>query len=117
MSILDEYFELSDYASTDKDSFDKLINLFSITAKVSPSNGSFIDNKDNIELFFKSFFDKNKILKHVWYTNIIDDRNIETKWAVAGIRKDNSIFSFTGTDKAIIDSDNKISYLEVRFDG
>lgn len=115
MTILDDYFELSDYAGNDKESFDKLINLFSATARISPSDGSFIENKDNIEVFYKNFFERNKILKHVWHTRIIDEKNIEAHWAVAGMRKDNSIISFAGTDKAILDDDNKISYLEIRF--
>jgi len=116
MTVLDEYFELSDHAGSDKICFDILMSLFASKAKVSLSDGSLLEGKDAIETFFRSFFDRNKVLKHVWHTNRIDDRNLETKWAVAGMRKDNSFFSFTGTDKATVNSANKITYLAIRFD-
>ena len=112
MNIIDKYFELSDLAGNNEESFLELVNLFSENAVVQPIGHEAINGKKNITEFYKAFFKRNVITKHVWKTEIINEI-YEATWAVAVIRNTGEVAALQGTDIAMLDSDGYIVNLEV----
>lgn len=111
--VMDRYFELSDYAGAVKQSFDELINLFSEDAQISSGDVLIKSGVGRLQ-FFKDFFERNEILKHLWISSVLESGKIEIKWAVAGMRKDNTLFALTGTDIGEVNSLGKITHLEIK---
>lgn len=114
MSVLDEYFELSDIAGNDEDAFRKLIDCFSENATVKPARGDAVHGKREIEAFYRGFFQKSRDLRHIWNTSTTAG-TLKADWAVVGRRADGSLFSFMGEDIAEVDESQKIKNLEITF--
>lgn len=112
MSVLDSYFELSDLAGKDQDSFRLLMDCFSEYAIVKTASGSVIEGKKEIENFYREFFKKSQDLRHLWNT-YEGDGTLNADWAVVGRRADGSLFSFLGKDVAEIDEEQKIRKLDI----
>ncbi len=114
MSVLDRYFELSDIAGTDERAFQRLIECFSEDATVKPARGNAIQGKQEIERFYREFFQRSKDLRHLWNTSKTAE-TLKADWAVVGRRPDGSLFSFLGEDMAEVDENQKIKRLEILF--
>ncbi len=114
MSVLDKYFELSDIAGNDERAFKKLIECFSDNATVTPARGNAIHGKQEIERFYREFFQRSKDLRHIWNTSTTAG-TLRADWAVVGRRPDGSLFSFVGEDIAEVDESQKIKSLEILF--
>jgi hypothetical protein len=114
MTILDRYFELSDLIMESDKYFDELINLFDQNAIMKPARDEKIIGIDSIRKFFKDFFSRNSVLKHVWYTERLENSPfIKTIWIACGRRKSGNIFIVKGYDIAEVNSKEKIISLEV----
>lgn len=95
MSVLDRYFELSDIAGNDERAFQQLIECFSKNATVKPARGNTLSGKQEIEKFYREFFQQSKDLRHLWNTSGANGV-LRADWAVVGRRSDGSLFSFLG---------------------
>lgn len=116
MTVLDQYFQLSDYAGNDSSAFEELCSLFAQDATLLPNGNSKIRGLEDIRSFFSKFFDTNVELKHVWLTKNSSEF-LETNWAVCGKRKTGELFTLVGKDIAKLNVDGKIEYLEVKING
>ena len=114
MNVLDQYFELSDKAGTDKTVFQQLVDCFSEDAVIKSARGNIINGKSEIEKFFQEFFSRSKDLRHIW-NSFQENKKLRAEWAVIGRRPDGGLFSFVGEDHAEIDDDQKIKRLEIVF--
>lgn len=112
ISTIEEYFKLSDLASSDKDSLNKIIELFSDKATIKSGMDETSSGKKEVSDFFEEFFDKFLQLKHLFRTEIIDDF-YQTEWAVIGLKKDNSLFSLHGYDYYKFNESGQITSLVV----
>jgi hypothetical protein len=113
MTILDQYFYLSDIAGKDSNAFEELSSLFAENAVLFPNGTSKIGGLKDIRSFFSKFFDTNVEMKHVWETKI-NGEMLETNWAVCGKRKTGEFFALVGKDIAKLNPHGKIEYLEVK---
>lgn len=116
MTVLDQYFQLSDYAGNDSSKFEELCSLFAQNAILLPNGNSEIRGQQDIRSFFSKFFDTNVEMKHVWLTQN-NGEFLETNWAVCGKRKTGELFTLVGKDTAKLNADGKIDYLEVKING
>ncbi len=117
MTILDEYFRLSDAAGTDQAAFRNLMDCFSEDSSVRPAGtGREIVGKAAIRQFYAEFFRGSRDLRHVWTTRRREDR-LEADWAVVGRRPDGTLFALQGTDLAELDDRSKIRKLTISFKG
>ncbi len=114
MTVLDQYFELSDIAGNDPAAFQKLINCFSENASVTPARGEEIHGKRGIEKFYREFFLRSKDLRHIWSVSQADGI-LRADWAVVGRRPDGTLFAFLGEDIAETDETAKIRKLVIQF--
>jgi hypothetical protein len=114
MTVLDRYFELSDLIMESDKYFEDLIVLFDREAVIQPARDERISGIDSIRKYFKEFFSRNAELRHVWYTEQLENSPfIKTCWMVCGRRKSGELFIFKGYDIAEINEEEKIINLEV----
>ncbi|MFC3931609.1 nuclear transport factor 2 family protein [Streptococcus dentapri] len=112
MKTFNNYFYLSDLAVQDKNSLQKLCQLFDPEAVIEANDGhTYIGDKEIIP-FFKSFFSRNLATRHLWDIQSIDDGVFQANWAVVGQRKSGDYFTLTGRDIATI-KNNKIIKLKI----
>lgn len=112
MNSLDLYFKLSDTAGNNSDDFARLIALFDPNGTIEPASGSSFTGRKEITKFFRTFFNRNVKLKHIWITEK-QENGYKTTWAVAALGKDGHVFSLKGNDYAKLNKDGLISNLKV----
>ncbi|WP_125568955.1 nuclear transport factor 2 family protein [Companilactobacillus insicii] len=105
-----KYFELADFASDDEQAVNDIIDLFSDNVAIRSGCNETATNKEEAAAFFKSFFNRNKKLKHIFNTQTIENY-YQTEWSVAGLKSDGSIFALHGFDYYRFDDDGKICSL------
>jgi len=112
LNTIQRYFKFSDFTSCDVDSLNEIIDLFSESASIKSGINETAKNKNEISDFFRSFFGRNKQLKHIFETRSIND-DYKTEWVVAGLKSDDTLFSLHGFDYYQFDDDGKIVDLKV----
>jgi hypothetical protein len=112
MTILDQYFRLSDRASTDEIAFDELVDLFAEQAEIRPSGAKKVIGKDAIASLYRHFFKSYSGLQRVWTTRRTEN-GLEAIWAIAGKRDSGELFAMQGRHIAELDAQGKIYALEV----
>ncbi|MFT8607639.1 MAG: hypothetical protein ABF741_05855 [Liquorilactobacillus ghanensis] len=111
--IIESYFKLSDLASNDNRSLNKIVHLFANDAIVEGSNGFIGKDHDSIVNFFQDFFKDNKELRHLCQVSI-DEDCYKAEWSVAGRKNNGKLFALHGYDTYKFDKQNKIKFLQVK---
>ncbi|MFM7602367.1 MAG: nuclear transport factor 2 family protein [Pseudanabaena sp.] len=112
MTVLDQYFELSDRASEDEQAFNQLVELFAEQAEVHPSGSQKVVGKDEIAQLYRKFFQSYSGMQRVWTTRKTEN-GLEAIWAIAGKRNSGELFAMQGRHIAEVDAQGKIYALEV----
>jgi hypothetical protein len=112
MTILDQYFRLSDRASDDETAFHQLVELFAEQAEVHPSGAKKVVGKDAISNLYRQFFKSYSGMQRVWTTRKTEN-GLEAIWAIAGKRDSGELFAMQGRHIAEVDAQGKIHALEV----
>jgi hypothetical protein len=112
MTVLDQYFKLSDRASDDEQSFNELVELFAEQAEVHPSGARKVVGKDEIAKLYRKFFQSYSGMQRVWTTRKTEN-GLEAIWAIAGKRDSGELFAMQGRHIAEVDAQGKIYALEV----
>jgi len=112
MTILDEYFELSDRANGDEQAFHELVELFADEAEVHPAGARKVVDKQAIAQLYRKFFDAYSGMQRVWTTRKTEN-GLEAIWAIAGRRDSGELFAMQGRHIAEVDAQGKIYALEV----
>ena len=112
MTILDQYFELSDRATDDEQAFNELVELFAEQAEVHPSGARKVVGRDEIANLYRKFFKSYSGMQRVWTTRKTEN-GLEAIWAIAGKRDSGELFAMQGRHIAEIDAQGKIYALEV----
>lgn len=110
MKILNDYFYLFDQAGQDQKAMDELLSLFSPNVEIVLNGAKQI----GFETFIKAFYENNSDVKHMhenWQLSENGDF-YETNWAVCGKTSAGKVYAFSGIDRAKLDGDGKIVYLE-----
>ncbi|WP_125588294.1 nuclear transport factor 2 family protein [Companilactobacillus jidongensis] len=105
-----KYFELSDFATDDDQAVNDIIDLFSDNVAIRSGCNVTATNKEEVAAFFRTFFNRNKKLKHIFKTQNIENY-YQTEWSVAGLKSDGAIFALHGFDYYRFDEDGKICSL------
>jgi hypothetical protein len=113
VTVLDQYFQLSDRASFDEAAFDKLVDLFAEQAEVQPAGGTKVKGKAAIKQLYRMFFQMYSAMQHVWTTQMTDN-GVQADWAIAGRRNNGEVFAMQGVHVVELDAHGKIQALEVR---
>jgi hypothetical protein len=116
MTVLDQYFELSDRAIADEKALQELIGLFSDQAEIRPAGASRVQGKEAIAQLYQMFFAANDQIQRVWNTHHTEN-GLEAIWAAAGRRDNGELFAMQGIHVAELDQSGKICSLEVRVAG
>ncbi|ALP36114.1 hypothetical protein ASL14_07960 [Paenibacillus sp. IHB B 3084] len=114
MKILEDYFYYYDLARDDEKSKAQLISLFSNEIEFV-LNGDRKQGMDSWKSFLDMFFEGTLDIKHMyegWKPVPGESGAYETKWAVCGKRATGDVYTLTGVDKARLDAEGKIVYLE-----
>ncbi len=112
MTVLDQYFELSDRANDDEQAFNELVELFAEQAEVHPSGAKKVVGKDEIAQLYRKFFQFYSGIQRVWTTRKTEN-GLEAIWAIAGKRDSGELFAMQGRHIAEVDAQGKIYALEV----
>ncbi len=112
MTVLDQYFELSDRANADEQAFNELVELFAEQAEVQPSGARKVVGKDAIAQLYRKFFGVYSGMQRVWTTRKTEN-GLEAIWAIAGKRDSGELFAMQGRHIAEVDAQGKIYALEV----
>jgi hypothetical protein len=112
MTVLDQYFELSDRASDDEKAFNELVELFAEQAEVHPSGARKVVGKEEIAQLYRKFFQSYSGMQRVWTTRKTEN-GLEAIWAIAGKRDSGELFAMQGRHIAEVDAQGKIYALEV----
>lgn len=112
MTVLDQYFELSDRASDDEQAFNELVGLFAEQAEIHPSGARKVVGKDEIAQLYRKFFQSYSGMQRVWTTRKTEN-GLEAIWAIAGKRDSGELFAMQGRHIAEVDAQGKIYALEV----
>jgi hypothetical protein len=112
MTVLDQYFELSDRASNDEKAFNELVELFAEQAEIQPSGAKKVVGRDQISQLYRKFFDAYSGMQRVWTTRKTEN-GLEAIWAIAGKRDSGELFAMQGRHIAEVDAQGKIYALEV----
>jgi hypothetical protein len=112
MTILDQYFRLSDQAWFQPHAAEEIINLFSEEAEVQPVGAPKVKGRQAIEQLFRSFFDRYASLRRVWRVSDTP-QGMEATWAVAGRYHSGEVFAVHGKHIAKLDEEGKIAKLQV----
>ncbi|TYQ25508.1 nuclear transport factor 2 family protein [Pseudanabaena sp. UWO310] len=112
MTVLDQYFELSDRAREDDKAFDELVELFAEEAEVQPAGARKVVGKDAISQLYRQFFQTYSGMQRVWTTRRTEN-GLEAIWAIAGKRDSGELFAMQGRHIAEVDAQGKIYALEV----
>ncbi|NUN63334.1 ethyl tert-butyl ether degradation protein EthD [Pseudanabaena biceps] len=112
MTILDQYFELSDRASGDQAAIGELVDLFAEQAEVQPAGARKVVGKEAIEKLYRQFFQSYSGMQRVWTTRKTEN-GLEAIWAIAGKRDSGELFAMQGRHIAEVDTQGKIYALEV----
>jgi ketosteroid isomerase-like protein len=113
VTVLDQYFQLSDRANFDEAAFDKLVDLFAEQAEVQPAGGTKVKGKVAIKQLYRMFFQMYSAMQHVW-TAQTTENGVRAAWAIAGRRQDGEVFALQGVHVVELDAQGKIQALEVR---
>ncbi|WP_342416626.1 hypothetical protein NST83_03840 [Paenibacillus sp. FSL R10-2782] len=114
MKILEDYFHYYDLAKDDEKSREELISLFSNEIEFV-LNGDRKQGMNSWKSFLNMFFEGTSEIKHMyegWKPVPEEPAVYETKWAVCGKRATGEVYTLTGVDKARLDAEGKIVYLE-----
>ncbi|APQ57989.1 hypothetical protein PPOLYM_03128 [Paenibacillus polymyxa] len=114
MKILEEYFHYYDLAKDDEKSRERLISLFSEKIEFV-LNGDRKQGMDSWKSFLNMFFEGSLEIKHMyegWEPVPREPDTYQTKWAVCGKKATGEVYTLTGVDKARLDAEGKIVYLE-----
>jgi len=112
MTVLDQYFELSDRVNIDEQAFDELVELFAEQAEVQPAGARKVVGKDAIANLYRKFFQTYSGMQRVWTTRKTEN-GLEAIWAIAGKRDSGELFAMQGRHIAEVDAQGKIYALEV----
>jgi hypothetical protein len=112
MTVLDQYFKLSDRASDDEAAFAELVELFAEEAEVQPAGARKVVGKDAIAELYRKFFTAYSGMQRVWTTRRTEN-GLEAIWAIAGKRDSGELFAMQGRHIAEVDAQGKIYALEV----
>jgi hypothetical protein len=112
MTVLDQYFELSDRANDDAQAFSELVELFADEAEVHPAGARKVVGKDAIAQLYRKFFDAYSGMQRVWTTRRTEN-GLEAIWAIAGKRDSGELFAMQGRHIVEVDAQGKIYALEV----
>ena len=112
MTVLDQYFELSDRANANEQAFNELVALFAEQAEVQPSGARKVVGKDAIAQLYRKFFGAYSGMQRVWTTRRTEN-GLEAIWAIAGKRDSGELFAMQGRHIAEVDAQGKIYALEV----
>jgi len=112
MTVLDQYFELSDRANDDAQAFNELVELFADEAEVHPAGARKVIGKQAIAQLYRKFFDAYSGMQRVWTTRKTEN-GLEAIWAIAGKRDSGELFAMQGRHIAEVDAQGKIYALEV----
>ncbi|KRK81112.1 nuclear transport factor 2 family protein [Companilactobacillus nodensis] len=107
LETINKYFELSDFASNDEQAVNDIVDLFADNVTIRSGLDETASNKEETAAFFKAFFSRNKVLKHIHHTQTLENY-YQTEWSVAGLKDDDSIFALHGFDYYRFDEDGKI---------
>ncbi|WP_027953821.1 nuclear transport factor 2 family protein [Halobacillus kuroshimensis] len=113
MKNLDLYFDLFDRSRTSEQAEEELHQLFS-EDMVFVLNGDRNEGIDNWKSFVRSIYENNVDLKHMyegWRKHEGTDLYV-TKWAVCGKLASGKVYTQTGIDKAMLNENGEITYLE-----
>ena len=112
MTVLDQYFELSDRANGDEQAFSELVELFADEAEVHTAGERKVVGKDAITQLYRKFFDAYSGMQRVWTTRRTEN-GLEAIWAIAGKRDSGELFAMQGRHIVEVDAQGKIYALEV----
>jgi hypothetical protein len=112
MTVLDQYFKLSDRANDDEQAFNELVELFAEEAEVRPSGSHRVVGKEAIAQLYRKFFKSYSGMQRVWTTRMTEN-GLEAIWAIAGKRDSGELFAMQGRHIAEVDAQGKIHALEV----
>ena len=112
MTVLDQYFELSDRANDDAQAFNELVELFADEAEVHPAGARKVVGKQAIAQLYRKFFDAYSGMQRVWTTRRTEN-GLEAIWAIAGKRDSGELFAMQGRHIVEVDAQGKIYALEV----
>jgi len=112
IATIKEYFELSDLASSDEKALTEIIDLFAEDTSIKSGLSETATGKKEASEFFKTFFNRNKELKHLFKIESFTDY-YQAEWAVAGLKIDGSLFSLHGFDYYKFNDAGKITSLVV----
>jgi hypothetical protein len=112
MTVLDQYFELSDRANDDAQAFNELVELFADEAEVHPAGARKVIGKQAIAQLYRKFFDAYSGMQRVWTTRRTEN-GLEAIWAIAGKRDSGELFAMQGRHIVEVDAQGKIYALEV----
>lgn len=110
MKILNDYFYLFDQAGQDQKAMDELLSLFSPNVEIVLNGAKQI----GFETFIKAFYENNSDVKHMYENWKLSENGdfYETNWAVCGKTSSGKVYALSGIDRAKLDGDGKIVYLE-----
>ncbi|MBE7900539.1 hypothetical protein MMB75_21595 [Paenibacillus sp. P2(2022)] len=114
MKILEDYFHYYDLAKDDETSRERLISLFSEKIEFV-LNGNRKQGMNSWKSFLNMFFEGTLEIKHMyegWKLVSEEADTYQTKWAVCGKKVTGEVYTLTGVDKARLDTEGKIVYLE-----
>ncbi len=112
MTVLDQYFELSDRANGNEQAFSELVELFAEQAEVHPAGAGKVIGKQAIAQLYRNFFDAYSGMQRVWTTRRTEN-GLEAIWAIAGKRNSGELFAMQGRHIVEVDAQGKIYALEV----
>ncbi|MFD1418687.1 nuclear transport factor 2-like protein [Companilactobacillus keshanensis] len=112
IETIKKYFELSDLASNDEKALDEIVDLFADDTSIKSGLSETAAGKKKTAEFFKTFFTRNKELKHLFKAEAFVDY-YQAEWAVAGLKTDGSLFSLHGFDYYKFNDKGKIISLVV----
>ena len=112
MTVLDQYFNLSDRANDDEQAFSELVELFAEAAEVQPAGARKVVGKEAIAQLYRTFFNTYSGMQRVWTTRRTEN-GLEAIWAIAGKRDSGELFAMQGRHIAEVDAQGKIYALEV----
>ncbi|TDL80546.1 nuclear transport factor 2 family protein [Peribacillus frigoritolerans] len=110
MKILNDYFYLFDQAGQDTKAMDELLSLFSPKVEIVLNGAKQI----GFENFIKAFYSNNAEVKHMFEKWMLNDQSgyYETNWAVCGKTIQGKVYALSGIDRAKLNEEGKIVYLE-----
>ncbi|MDY8093404.1 nuclear transport factor 2 family protein [Paenibacillus polymyxa] len=115
MKILEDYFHYYDLAKDDEKSRERLISLFSEKIEFV-LNGDRKQGMNSWKSFLNMFSEGSLEIKHMyegWKPVPREPDTYQTKWAaVCGKKATGEVYTLTGVDKARLDAEGKIVYLE-----